>query len=122
MNEKMKSNHEKFKQKSAKKIYSQFPKVSKRQVELEKAAYLEELSKRFHLPADILAGVPLINMTGNHQLCLENYKGIIEYTSNSIKVQTKIGKLLIQGEKLNIDYFTEEEMCISGVIYVIKYQ
>lgn len=122
MSREIKSNHEKFKQKSAKKIYSQFPKVSKRKRELEKASYLEQLSEHLSLPEDLLTGTPILNVMGRNQICLENYKGIIEYTGTIIKVQTKVGKITIEGEGLDIAYFTDDEMRISGLIHNIKYQ
>ena len=70
----------------------------------------------------MLAGAPIIMATGKHQLVLENYKGIIEYTGNLIRVQTKTCKICIEGKKLNIDYFTNDEMRISGTIEAIRYQ
>jgi sporulation protein YqfC len=84
--------------------------------------YLEELSNRLHLPADILAGAPVITATGRNEIRLENYKGIIEYNGNLIKVQTKVCKVCIEGKHLNILYFTEDEMRITGYIQGIYYQ
>jgi sporulation protein YqfC len=80
------------------------------------------LSSRLHLPADILAGAPIITATGRNELCLENYKGIIEYNGNLIKVQTKACRICIEGKQLNILYFTEDEMRITGYIQAIYYQ
>ncbi len=121
MEKKIKSNHKQFKKKQEKTIYSKFKNKSKQQIELEKQSYLESLSENLKLPSDVLSGAPILTVTGNHQLCLENYKGIIEYTGEIIRIQTKNCRIHIEGARLNIDYFTDDEMRISGKINRIEY-
>ncbi|SES98604.1 YabP/YqfC family sporulation protein [[Clostridium] polysaccharolyticum] len=121
MEQKIKSNHKRFKKKQEKAIYSKFENKSKDRIELEKQSYLESLSENLKLPADLLMGVPVLTVTGSSQLCLENYKGIIEYTGEIIRIQTKKCRIHIEGKNLNIDYFTDDEMRISGKIMRIEY-
>lgn len=121
MVQKIKSNHKKFKQQNAKNIYNQFPKKIKRKSETEKDSYLEVISNNLKLPSDVLAGAPILTITGKNQICLENYKGIIEYTGNLIRVQTKLCRIHIEGNDLNIDCLTDDEMRISGRIGNIRY-
>lgn len=117
----IKSSHEKFKKDSKNTLYRGFEK-KKKDNPYQKQTYLEQLSNRLHLPADILAGAPIITATGRNELCLENYKGIIEFNGNLIKVQTKLCRICIEGKHLNILYFTEDEMRITGYIQAIYYQ
>lgn len=121
MNYKIKSNHKDYKKKKAREIYKQFEDTKKRAKEIEKKSYLEALSNNLKLPSDILVGAPILTATGKNQVCLENYKGIIEYNGNIIRVQTKVCKIYIEGKDLNIDYFTDEEMRISGIIHAVRY-
>lgn len=117
-----KSNHKKFKKISQQNIYEQFNKQAKEEKKKDKNPYLTSISDKLKLPADILLGGPIITATGRYELCLENYKGIIEYNDQLIKVQTKVCKIYIEGSKLHIDYFTNEEMKISGCIDSIHYK
>lgn len=121
MKDHLKSTHKKFKQDSKHTLYKGFDKKKKYDVN-QRQSYLEELSNRLHLPADVLAGAPIITATGRNELCLENYKGIIEFNGNLIKVQTKVCRICIEGKHLNILYFTEDEMRITGYIEAIYYQ
>ena len=121
MEQKLKSNHKRFKKKQEKAIYSKFENKSKQRVELEKQSYLESLSENLKLPPDILCSVPVLTATGTSQICLENYKGIIEYTGEIIRIQAKNCRIHIEGKNLNIDYFTDDEMRISGKISRIEY-
>jgi len=119
----LKSSHEKFKKNAKNTLYKGFDnKKSAKKREKERINYLEYLSNRLHLPQDILAGAPIVTATGRNEVCLENYKGIIEYNGNFIKVQTKICKICIEGKELDILYFTEDEMRITGFIKAIYYQ
>lgn len=122
MKQKLKSTHKNFKKKSKNTIYNQFTNNSKKDKSSEKEPYLATLSNNLKLPADILVGAPIITATGRNELCIENYKGIIEYNSTVIKVQTKICKICVEGTNLNIDYFTNDEMKISGYIQSIFYR
>ena len=122
MEKRLKSTHKKYKKKDGQSIYKEFEQQAKTEKVIAKKSFRESLSERFKLPSDMLAGAPIIMSTGKHQLVLENYKGIIEYTGNLIRVQTKTCKICIEGKKLNIDYFTNDEMRISGNIEAIRYQ
>lgn len=117
----LKSAHKEFKKNSKKTLYQGFD-VKNKIKKVRDLSYLEELSSHLNLPADVLAGAAIITATGRNELCLENYKGIIEYNDNLIKVQTKSYKICIEGKKLNILYFTEDEMRITGLIQSIYYQ
>ncbi len=120
MNKKMKSNHMKFKQKSNKELYHNIDSV-KKQEKTERESYLEILSSQLKLPSDILAGAPIITAIGRNEVCVENYKGILEYNSCFIKILTKIGSVMIVGKNLNISYFTNDEMKITGMIHTIEF-
>ncbi len=121
MKDNLKSSHQKFKKINKDTLYKGLNKKKKIKSN-QSPTYLEELSNRIHLPADILAGAPIITATGRNEICLENYKGIIEYNGSVIKVQTKLCKICIEGKQLNILYFTEDEMRITGYIQAIYYQ
>ena len=41
------------------------------------------------LPRDIMYGAVIITAMGRNQVLVENYKGIIEYTREKIRLQTK---------------------------------
>ena len=73
------------------------------------------------LPKDIMYGAVIITVTGKSEALIENYKGIIEYTSEKIRLQTKSCLVVIKGKHLLIEYYTNEEMKITGMIREILY-
>ena len=73
------------------------------------------------LPKDSLLGASIVTLTGNSEAFVENYKGIIEYTSQLILLQGKNCKIEICGRRLGIVYYTNEDMKISGCIETVRY-
>ena len=73
------------------------------------------------LPKDLMLGAVNISITGQYEAFVENYRGIIEYTEELIRVQTKTCRVSIIGKRLKIDYFTNVEMKVVGEIFEVKY-
>lgn len=73
------------------------------------------------LPKDTMLGAAIVTITGNREAFIENYKGILEYTTESIVLQGKNSKICFEGRQLSIDYYTNEDMKISGMIDAVRY-
>ncbi len=73
------------------------------------------------LPKDLTLGASIVTTLGNLETIIENYKGIIEYSNDTIVVQGKKMLITIKGKALSIDYYTNEDMKITGIIYSISY-
>ena len=67
-------------------------------------------------------GAPDSYDTGTNDLCVENYRGMTEYTDQIIRLQSKSGQIKITGKKLEVIYYTNDEMKIHGHIRTIEYQ
>lgn len=81
----------------------------------------ELLVESLKLPKDICMGAMRVTMTGNSEAWIENYRGILEYTENLILLQGKTCQVCFEGTGLSIDYYTNEDMKISGSITCVKY-
>lgn len=81
----------------------------------------ELMVESLKLPKDSLLGASIVTITGNTEVFVENYKGILEYSSEKILLQGKSCKIELTGNELNIVYYTNEDMKISGRIADIHY-
>ena len=85
----------------------------------------ESLKKKMacttNLPKDVIFGVPIITMTGQLEVCVENYKGIREYTDTLIRIRSKVGQIRVTGRNMQIEYYTNDEMKITGQIKSVEY-
>ena len=82
----------------------------------KKTSPKEMLVQSLKLPKDMMMGAFMLSMTGNKEAFIENYKGIIEYTDTCIMLQTKSGQVRFEGSGLVIEYYTNEDMKITGSI------
>lgn len=78
------------------------------------------LSEALELPLDITLDLPKISIIGNKEVSVVNHKGIIEYSSSMIRINSKIGILKIIGYELEIKNILMEEILVSGFIEKIE--
>lgn len=79
------------------------------------------LADAAEIPRELSGGLPLLTMTGQEELLIENYKGIAAYTDAVLLLQTKCSLLKIEGQHLFIEYYTKEELKITGYIQSVTF-
>ena len=77
---------------------------------------LLKASEKLTLPADVLAGVPRIEIMGTSEFSMEPHKGLLEYGSGRITIRTNHGAVTIDGADLKIRLMNSERIVISGTI------
>lgn len=82
----------------------------------------ENMVETLELPKDLMYGASIVTITGRREVLIENYKGILEYMEEYIKIQTKNAKLTVYGKRLNIEYYTNEDMKVVGFIKSIEFE
>jgi sporulation protein YqfC len=74
------------------------------------------ISEALELPKDIVMDLPKITILGNIQINISNHKGIIEYTENTLRINSSIGVIKIQGDNLELKTILLEEIIVNGNI------
>ena len=82
---------------------------------------LSTVAELFDLPADVVAGLPHLEMVGSRQLYLEHHAGILAYSEEQIDVNTSAGALRVRGEGLSLLAMTAEELRIGGRIAAVEW-
>ena len=82
---------------------------------------LDTVAELFDLPADVVAGLPHLDMVGSRQLYLEHHAGILAYSEEQIDVNTTAGALRVRGEGLSLLAMTAEELRIGGRIAAVEW-
>lgn len=81
---------------------------------------MHRVAKTLDLPQDIVLNIPRITLTGKIAVFLENHKGIVEYSSELVRVNTPIGTVVIRGEDLLIKTIIADEITIEGKIRSVE--
>ena len=82
---------------------------------------LSTVAELFDLPADVVAGLPRLEMVGSRQLDLEHQAGILADSEEQIDVNTSAGALRVRGEGLSLLAMTAEELRIGGRIAAVEW-
>ena len=77
---------------------------------------LERTAQLFDLPADVVAGVPRLELVGQGELRMENHRGILAYGTDEIHISG--GKLIVRvrGSGLTLRAMNASELLITGEI------
>lgn len=86
-------------------------------LERVRQAAVEELK----LPGDVVLGEVLVSFIGRCNVTVENYRGILIYDDRTVRLQAKQCKLEIRGKRLHIDYYSHDEMRVSGFIQGMEF-
>ena len=82
--------------------------------------FSKKLKNRFNEITDIseelTMGLSKIVILGNQECLIENYKGIIQYENEKIRLKTISGVVIVEGEQLHINEIGEGEMLVKGKI------
>ncbi|HEX3030118.1 MAG TPA: sporulation protein YqfC [Clostridia bacterium] len=81
----------------------------------------EKVTEVLELPKEVVLNLPKLTMVGNRNLIIDNYKGIVEYESIRIRVNTSQGMIRICGEGLTIKEITSEDIMVEGEIASLEF-
>lgn len=75
----------------------------------------------FELPPEAVSALPVITLTGKEDMIIENYGGVVEYSTEKISLNTACGLLKIDGENLDIRYMNSQCVNVTGVISAFSF-
>lgn len=88
---------------------------------LQPINFKKKVTDMLELPKEVVLNLPMISMIGNEEMHVENYKGILEYDSERIRIYTGNGILKLEGRGLLLKAMTTEEIVVKGVILKIEF-
>lgn len=83
---------------------------------------LDTVAELFDLPADVVAGLPRLELIGNRQLYLEHHTGILSYSGERIDACTDAGVLRVEGRGLSLLAMTADELRLGGTILSVAWE
>lgn len=84
-------------------------------------AFRDQLSKLFEVPPEVMNDFPKIVLVGNQEISIENFSGLVEYTSQKMRMNTKCGMLVIDGIELEVRKMTADYIIIRGTIIQVGF-
>ena len=82
----------------------------------------EQISDKLQLPRDIVMDLPKIIIIGDSEISVENHKGVISFQTEILKVNSKVGAIVIQGSNLEILFIGGNTITVGGKFKSIQYE
>lgn len=79
------------------------------------------VAQALDLPLDVICDIPRTEIMGNTEINVENFRGILDYNENCIKINTTVGIIKIDGDDLFIDSITDEGAFVKGRIIRLEF-
>lgn len=72
------------------------------------------------LPQDVALGLPRFTLVGGARLTVENHRGVLEFTADTLRLALDDGTAEVTGESLVIRNIGAEELVVEGVIAGVR--
>ena len=82
----------------------------------------EVLAKRLDFPKEIILDLPKITITGDNEIDIENHKGIMLFEENEVRINSRVGFIVIKGSRFEILFIGGTTISISGNFKSITYE
>ena len=80
-----------------------------------------EAAELFDLPADVVAGLPHIELIGDRQFYMERHRGIISYSDECIDINSDRMVIRVRGSGLELVSMSGEALRIRGTIAQVEW-
>lgn len=81
-----------------------------------------QLTDGLRIPPEILRGEARVTISGNQRVWVEHCRGILTFTENALILQGKRGKIIIEGKRLVMEYYTREDLVVRGTVRTVQYE
>ena len=87
----------------------------------KKNQLLTEAAEMFDLPADVVAGLPHVELMGNRQFYMERHRGILSYSGEEIDINGDKMIVRVCGQGLELVSMTGDALRIRGNIEKVEW-
>ena len=79
-----------------------------------------QLELRAQLTGQPLPGIPIVELTGDRRVLIENHCGVKGYSCNCVCVGVHFGCVLVEGSNLEISQMSASKLVITGAVCSVK--
>lgn len=82
--------------------------------------FVRSASEKLGIPPEILTGLPVVELTGDSAVMIEQHHGISAYSEEQVCVKVNLGLICIEGSGLTIRVMNHEKVMIYGRISSLR--
>ena len=84
--------------------------------------FTNKIVRKLGIREETVSSTPCLRMLGTTQLFIENHKGIIEYSTDTVRLNMDYGSITIEGMKLVLTEMSISTVAVIGKIHMIIMQ
>lgn len=88
----------------------------------EHIGLMRRMLRSLELPEDVDLSVPRCTLVGRRDLLIENHKGILAYSAESVRLMSAEGDVVVTGGALTLTEFSGERALISGRVDAVTFE
>lgn len=69
----------------------------------------------------LFAQLPEMSLIGNEEVVIEGSKGVVEYSEETIRINTNLGLVCFFGRGLNLKCISQTQLIINGFITKLEF-
>ncbi|MDD3766004.1 MAG: YabP/YqfC family sporulation protein [Eubacteriales bacterium] len=81
----------------------------------------ERILEMLDIPKEVVLDLPKVTIYNDNQVVVENYSGLLEYTSESIRLKTSGKSISIRGLGLELRTVTDIDVLVEGKIKAVEF-
>lgn len=81
---------------------------------------LERIARNADLHTEPIPRLPLVELSGEQRVLIENHHGVILYSGTEIRVRVSYGAVRVCGRSLRLQQMTRERLVITGCMDCIQ--
>ncbi|MDR1703090.1 MAG: YabP/YqfC family sporulation protein [Clostridiales bacterium] len=85
------------------------------------SGFRRRLAEMLELPKEVVFNLPVIQALGNEEISVTNYKGLVEYNEQYVRISAGTGIIQLEGVRLILRQVTAEHITVSGRVKKIEF-
>ena len=81
----------------------------------------EDVSELLDLPEDAVLGSARVEITAGKRLLIDNHRGVLNYSEETVTALLPDGKLTVCGDRLRMKAMTDRQLLITGRIDSVEW-
>ena len=81
----------------------------------------KNVTEALELPKEIMLNLPLISLIGREEVTVENYKGILEYGEDVVRIGTAAGVFRLKGKNFCLKQLSAECLVVTGSVESMEF-
>ena len=86
----------------------------------EGGKWLDKLRHQMAMSPEPVPGLPLVEITGFRRVLIENHRGVIGYSRDTIRIRVNYGEIEVSGSCLELNHMSREVLVITGSIACVN--